>query len=65
MSKTRRILATNIANVSDFKRSPMKVVNEANGETVAILNRSKPAFYCVPTKLYETMMDLLEESKES
>lgn len=64
MSKTNKILANNIANISDLRRGPMKIVKEAEGETIAILNRSKPAFYCVPAKLYETMMELLEDEKK-
>lgn len=39
----------------------MQTVASAGGETVAILNRNKPAFYCVPAKAYEAMMDILED----
>jgi antitoxin StbD len=28
---------------------------------VAILNRNAPAFYCVPAKAYEALMDKLED----
>jgi len=28
---------------------------------VAILNRNEPAFYCVPAKEYEAMMERLED----
>ena len=28
---------------------------------VAVLNRNEPAFYCVPAKAYEDLMDLLED----
>ena len=28
---------------------------------VAVLNRNEPAFYCVPAKAYEELMDLVED----
>lgn len=39
----------------------MQTVASAGGETVAILNRNKPAFYCVPAKAYEAMMEILDD----
>lgn len=31
------------------------------GGPVAILNRNEPAFYCIPAKAYEALMDKLED----
>jgi antitoxin StbD len=28
---------------------------------VAVLNRNEPAFYCVPARAYEELMDLVED----
>jgi len=36
-------------------------VKEAEGQPIAILNRNEPIFYCVPTKMFEAMMDVLED----
>ena len=38
----------------------MKVALSADGAPVAVLNRNKPAFYCVPAEAYEMLMDHLE-----
>ena len=38
----------------------MGIVAAGEGFPVAILNRNKPAFYCVPAKAYEILMDKLE-----
>ena len=38
----------------------MAVVSQGEGDTVAILNHNKPAFYCVPAQMYEQLMDKLE-----
>lgn len=41
----------------------MEVVNNGFGEAVAILNRNNPAFYCVPSEMYERFMDLIEDKE--
>ncbi len=55
------ILAEMIASISELKKDPMGTVAAGEGAPVAILNRNEPAFYCVPAKVYETMMDRLED----
>ena len=39
----------------------MGTVAASEGFAVAILNRNEPAFYCVPAKAYEALMDQLED----
>ncbi len=39
----------------------MGIVSAGEGFPVAILNRNKPAFYCVPAKAYEILLDKLED----
>jgi len=39
----------------------MGTVAAGEGFAVAILNRNSPAFYCVPAKAYEAMLDRLED----
>ena len=55
------ILTEMTASVSELKKNPMATVAAGEGFTVAILNRNVPAFYCVPVKAYEAMMDKLED----
>lgn len=55
------ILAETTASVSELKKNPMATVASAEGFPVAILNRNEPAFYCVPAKAYEALMDKLED----
>lgn len=38
----------------------MGTVAAGEGFPVAILNRNEPAFYCVPAKAFEAMMERLE-----
>ncbi|HYP68380.1 MAG TPA: type II toxin-antitoxin system Phd/YefM family antitoxin [Thiobacillaceae bacterium] len=55
------ILAETTASVSELKKDPMGTVASGEGFPVAILNRNAPAFYCVPAKAYEALMDKLED----
>jgi len=56
-----RILTSRIASISELKKNPMGVLAQGEGESVAILNRNKPAFYCVPARAYEELLDQLED----
>lgn len=55
------ILADTTASVSELKKNPMGTVAAGDGFPVAILNRNAPAFYCVPAKAYEALMEKLED----
>jgi antitoxin StbD len=55
------ILAEMTASVSELKKNPMGTVAAGDGSPVAILNRNEPAFYCVPAKAFEAMMEHLED----
>jgi antitoxin StbD len=55
------VLAEVTASVSELKRNPMGTVAAGDGAPVAILNRNEPAFYCVPAKVYEAMLERLED----
>ncbi len=56
-----QIFALTTASVSELKKNPMGTVAAGEGFPVAILNRNEPAFYCVPAKAYEAMLDRLED----
>jgi antitoxin StbD len=55
------ILAETTASVSELKKNPMGTVAAGEGFPVAILNHNEPAFYCIPAKAYEALMDKLED----
>lgn len=56
-----QILSETAASISELKKNPMGTVAAGEGFPVAILNRNAPAFYCVPAKVFEAMMDRLED----
>lgn len=55
------ILAETSASVSELKKNPMGTVAAGEGFPVAILNRNEPAFYCIPAKAYEALIEKLED----
>ena len=56
-----QILAQSSASVSELKKNPMGTVASGEGFPVAILNRNVPAFYCIPAKAYEALIEKLED----
>jgi antitoxin StbD len=55
------ILADISASISELKKNPMGTLAAGEGDPVAILNRNEPVFYCVPAKVYEALMNRLED----
>lgn len=58
---TNIILSNMTANITELKKHPMATVNSTHGEALAILSHNEPVFYCVPTKTYQAIMDILED----
>ena len=57
----RAILSPFSASISELKKNPSRLIEEAGGESVAILNHNKPTAYLVPAETYERMSKLLED----
>lgn len=56
-----RLLIEIAVSITDHKKNPMATVAAGDGRAVAVRNRNEPAFYCVPAKSYEELMDLVED----
>ena len=56
-----RVLSETAVSISEHKKNPMATVAAGEGMAVAVLNRNEPAFYCVPAKAYEELMDLVDD----
>lgn len=57
----RQILADCSASISELKKNPTALLNEADGSAIAILNHNKPAAYLVPAETYEWLMDVVDD----
>lgn len=57
----QRVEANIAVSVSDLKKSPSAVMDEANGEAVAVLNHNRIMAYMVPASVYEDMLEKLDD----
>jgi antitoxin StbD len=48
-------------SISEFKQNPGKVVEDAHGQPVAVLNHNKPAFYTVSPEIMAKMAELNDD----
>ena len=55
------LYATQVASISELKKNPSKLINDSEGEPVAILNHNIAAAYLVPVDLFEKMMGIIDE----
>ena len=59
----KQVLASCSASISELKRNPTALLNEAEGSPIAILNHNIPAAYLIPAETYEWLMDKLEDAE--
>ena len=58
-----QILSSCSASISELKKNPTALLNEAEGSPIAILNHNVPAAYLIPAETYEWLMDKLEDAE--
>lgn len=56
-----RIYARASVSISDLKKNPSRIINEAEGAPVAILNHNKPSAYLIPAETFEALMEQMED----
>jgi len=57
----RQVLSSCSASISELKKNPTALLNDAEGAPIAILNHNTPAAYFVPAETYEWLMNKLED----
>ena len=60
---TQPIYTEITASISELKKNPMAAVSAGEGFPIVVLNRNKPAFYCVPADVYEAMLERLDDQE--
>jgi antitoxin YafN len=56
-----RILAEKSVNITELRKNPAKYFID---QPVAVLSNNRPAGYMVSAKVFEALMDLLDENQE-
>lgn len=64
MAHIRQILANLSISVSEFKKSPKSVIKAVKSEPIAVIIDDKPAFYCVPADILESLYSKFYEMNE-
>ena len=55
------IHAGKTASISEFKKNPQAIIDAAQGESIALLNRNKTTAYVVSPKIYERLLEIAED----
>ena len=55
------LYATQVASISELKKNPTKIINDAHGMPVAILNHNIAAAYLIPVETFEKLMDAVDD----
>jgi len=55
------VLAKCSASISELKKNPSSLIEQAEGEPIAILNHNKPTAYLIPADTYELMLEQIED----
>lgn len=55
------ILFNYTASITELKKSPTQLLQQAGDEAIAILNHNVPSAYLIPSGVYEKMMDIIDE----
>ncbi|MGD9209827.1 MAG: type II toxin-antitoxin system Phd/YefM family antitoxin [Desulfobacteraceae bacterium] len=56
-----KIHANLSVSISELKRNPQAIIDDAHGEAIALLNRNKPTAYIIPAKTYEMLLEMAED----
>lgn len=51
------VLATRSVSITELKRSPSAVLEQAGSQPVAVLNHNRPAAYLLSPEVYESMLE--------
>jgi len=55
------VLASCSASISELKKNPSALIEQSDGEPIAILNHNKPTAYLIPAETYEALLEKIED----
>ncbi len=54
------VLAECSASISELKKNPSALIEQSDGEPIAILNHNRPTAYLIPAETYEAILEKIE-----
>lgn len=55
------IFASHAASISELKKNPSQLIDNANGQPIAILNHNLATAYLIPAATFEKILENLDE----
>jgi antitoxin StbD len=55
------VLATCSASISELKKNPSALIEQSDGQPIAILNHNKPTAYLIPAASYGALLEKMED----
>lgn len=55
------VLANCSASISELKKNPSALIEQSDGQPIAILNHNKPTAYLIPAGTYEMLLEKIED----
>ena len=55
------VFANCSASISELKKNPSSLIEQSDGEPIAILNHNKPTAYLIPAETYERFLEKIED----
>jgi antitoxin StbD len=56
-----KIYANYTVRISQLKRNPQALIDNAHGDIIALLNRNRPTAYIVPAETFDWLMEVAED----
>ena len=63
MTATHAIYAHTTVSMTDLRRNPSGILEDAGDLPVAVLNHNKPTAYLLSAKAYEALLERLEDAE--
>jgi antitoxin StbD len=63
MAITQSIYARTTVSMTDLRRNPSGILEDAGDSPVAVLNHNKPAAYLLSAKAFEALLDRLDDAE--
>ena len=63
MANTHSIDASTTVSMTDLRRNPSGILQDAGDSPVAVLNHNKPAAYLLSARAYEALLERLEDAE--
>jgi antitoxin StbD len=57
------LYASQVASISELKKNPTKLINNAQGMPVVILNHNVAAAYLIPAETFEKLMEAVDDNE--